>query len=218
MSARTSHAAELAAEAMGLPDDLRQTLLDRACAGDVALLQEVHQLLALGPGLMDFLALAPGTEALGSPGLRRSGFFGRYRVLRLIGEGGMGCVYEAEQDHPRRSVALKVIKLGMDTRQVIARFEVEREALGMMDHPNVAKVYDAGSTDTGRPFFSMELVSGVPLTEYCDANHLSVRERLELFEQVCRAVHHAHQKGIIHRDLKPSNILVTLVDGRPVPK
>ena len=125
----------------------------------------------------------------------------------------------AEQEEPvRRRVALKIIKLGMDTKEVVARFEAERQALAMMDHPNIASVFDGGATDTGRPYFVMELVKGVPITEYCDANKLSTRERLELFMQVCQAVQHAHQKGVIHRDLKPSNILVTVQDDRPVPK
>ena len=128
-------------------------------------------------------------------------------------------MYVAEQREPiRRTVALKVIKLGMDSKEVVARFEAERQALAMMDHPNVAKVFDAGMTETGRPYFAMELVPGVPLTQYCDDNKLAVRDRLELFMHVCHAVQHAHQKGIIHRDLKPSNVLVTLFDGKPVPK
>ena len=144
---------------------------------------------------------------------------GRYKLLEKIGEGGCGVVYMAEQEEPvRRRVALKVIKLGMDTKQVIARFEAERQALAMMDHPNIARVFDAGATETGRPFFVMELVRGIKITEYCDRNKLATRERLKLFIQVCQAVQHAHQKGIIHRDLKPSNILVTLHDGVPVPK
>ncbi len=131
----------------------------------------------------------------------------------------MGVVYMAEQQAPvRRRVALKIIKAGMDTRQVIARFEAERQALALMDHPNIARVLDAGATESGRPYFVMELVRGVPITEYCDQNNLPVHERLELFVQVCHAVQHAHQKGIIHRDLKPSNVLVTLNDGRAVPK
>ena len=131
----------------------------------------------------------------------------------------MGVVYVAEQTQPvRRKVALKIIKPGMDTKQVIARFEAERQALAMMDHPNIAKVHDGGTTESGRPYFVMELVRGIPITEYCDGERLSIRERLELFVLVCRAVQHAHQKGIIHRDLKPSNILVTLHDGVPVPK
>ena len=145
--------------------------------------------------------------------------FGRYKILEEIGQGGCGAVFVAEQEEPvRRLVALKVIKLGMDTRQVIARFEAERQALAMMDHPNIAKVLDAGATDTGRPFFVMELVRGIKITDYCDQNRLSTSDRLKLFIQVCQAVQHAHQKGIIHRDLKPSNILVTLHDGVPVPK
>ena len=131
----------------------------------------------------------------------------------------MGVVYMAEQAEPvRRKVALKIIKPGMDSAQVIARFEAERQALALMDHPNIARVLDAGTTDTGRPYFVMELVKGVPITEYCDRNQLSLKERLELFVPVCRAIQHAHQKGIIHRDIKPSNVLVTLYDGRPVPK
>jgi serine/threonine protein kinase len=142
-----------------------------------------------------------------------------YKLLQKLGEGGCGVVYMAEQTEPvRRRVALKVIKLGMDTRQVIARFEAERQALAMMDHPNIAKVLDAGATRTGRPYFVMELVKGIRITDYCDQNHLSTRERLNLFVQVCQAIQHAHQKGIIHRDIKPSNILVTLHDGVPVPK
>ena len=149
------------------------------------------------------------------PGTR----IGRYKLLEKIGEGGFGVVWMAEQEEPvRRRVALKIIKLGMDTKEVVARFEAERQALAMMDHPNIASVFDGGATDTGRPYFVMELVKGVPITEYCDVNKLSTRERLELFMQVCHAVQHAHQKGIIHRDLKPNNILVTVKDDRPVPK
>jgi WD40 repeat protein/tRNA A-37 threonylcarbamoyl transferase component Bud32 len=144
---------------------------------------------------------------------------GRYKLLEKIGEGGRGVVYVAEQTEPvRRRVALKVIKLGMDTKAVVARFEAERQALAMMDHPNIAKVLDAGTTETGRPFFVMELVRGVRITDYCDQNNLSTKERLDLFIKVCQAIQHAHQKGIIHRDIKPSNILVTLHDGVPVPK
>jgi eukaryotic-like serine/threonine-protein kinase len=144
---------------------------------------------------------------------------GRYKLLQQIGEGGCGVVYMAEQQEPvRRRVALKVIKLGMDTKAVIARFEAERQALALMDHPNIAKVFDAGATETGRPYFVMELVRGVKITDYCDQHNLSTRERLELFIQVCHAIQHAHQKGIIHRDIKPSNILVMMADDKPVPK
>ena len=149
------------------------------------------------------------------PGTR----IGPYKLLEQIGEGGMGVVYMAEQEAPvRRKIALKIIKPGMDTGQVVARFEAERQALALMDHPNIAKVFDAGATGTGRPYFVMELVNGVPMTEYCDEGQLTPQERLELFVPVCRAIQHAHQKGIIHRDVKPSNVLVTIVDGRPTPK
>ncbi len=144
---------------------------------------------------------------------------GRYKLLEKLGEGGFGTVWVAEQREPvKRRVALKVIKLGMDTRQVVARFEAERQALALMDHPNIAKVLDAGATKAGRPYFVMELVKGVAITTYCDQNHLTTRERLELFTAVCRAVAHAHHKGIIHRDLKPSNVLVAEYDNQLVPK
>jgi serine/threonine protein kinase len=144
---------------------------------------------------------------------------GRYKLLEKIGEGGFGVVYMAEQLEPvQRRVALKIIKAGMDTRQVIARFEAERQALALMDHPNIAQVLDAGATETGRPYFVMELVKGIPITGYCDQYRLSPAERLALFIKVCHAIQHAHQKGIIHRDIKPSNVLVTLHDGEPVPK
>jgi WD40 repeat protein/serine/threonine protein kinase len=158
-------------------------------------------------------------EVQAAPTEKAGDRIGRYKLREKIGEGGCGVVYVAEQEEPvRRRVALKVIKLGMDTRSVVARFEAERQALALMDHPNIAKVFDAGSTELGRPFFVMELVRGVRITQYCDQNKLSTRERLDLFIKVCQAVQHAHQKGIIHRDLKPSNILVTLHDGTPVPK
>ena len=144
---------------------------------------------------------------------------GPYKLREVIGEGGMGTVYVAEQEKPlRRKVALKVIKAGMDSKAVIARFEAERNALAMMNHPNIAKVLDAGTTEQGRPFFAMELVSGIPITDYCDEHKLSIDQRLELFVQVCQAIQHAHQKGIIHRDIKPTNVLVTELDGKPVPK
>jgi len=144
---------------------------------------------------------------------------GRYKLLEQIGEGGCGVVYVAEQTDPvRRRVALKIIKLGMDTKSVTARFEAERQALALMDHPNIAKVFDAGATETGRPYFVMELVRGIKITDFCDEKKLSPRARLDLFIQVCQAIQHAHQKGIIHRDIKPSNILVTVNDGVAVPK
>jgi eukaryotic-like serine/threonine-protein kinase len=156
--------------------------------------------------------LAPPGEGPGSS-------IGRYKLLERIGEGGFGVVYMAEQVAPvRRKVALKVIKPGMDSRQVLARFEAERQALAIMDHENIAKVFDGGMTESGRPYFVMELVKGAPITEYCDANQLAPRQRLELFLQVCRAVQHAHQKGIIHRDIKPTNVLVVMHDTKPVVK
>ena len=150
----------------------------------------------------------------------RSGtYIGPYKLLEKVGEGGMGVVFLAEQKEPvERQVALKIIRPGMDTHRVIDRFEAERQALAVMDHPNVAKVLDAGSTESGRPYFVMELVQGIAITKYCDQHGLSIRERLELFIPVCQAVQHAHQKGIIHRDIKPSNILVAEFDGHPVPK
>src|SRR5947209_5396024 len=144
---------------------------------------------------------------------------GPYTLLEQIGQGGFGVVYKAEQKEPvKRIVALKIIKLGMDTKQVVARFEIERHTLELMDHPNIAKILDAGATETGRPYFVMELVQGIKITDYCDQNNLTTQQRLELFIQICRAIQHAHQKGIIHRDIKPSNVLVTLRDGAPVPK
>src|SRR5688572_8907858 len=153
------------------------------------------------------------------PGERPGALLGPYKLLERIGEGGFGTVFMAEQQQPiRRKVALKIIKAGMDGRQVTARFEAERQALAMMDHPNIARVLDAGATDAGRPYFVMELVHGLPITTYCDANQLPPRGRLELFVQVCRAVQHAHSRGVIHRDIKPTNVLVTLHDGVPVPK
>jgi ankyrin repeat protein/serine/threonine protein kinase len=205
----------------------RRAYLDRACAGDAALRAEVESLLAANSAAGDFLLrpAATGTEAAQET-VRPSKLsetagtrIGRYKLLEPIGEGGFGVVWMAEQEEPvRRRVALKIIKLGMDTKEVVARFEAERQALAMMDHPHIASVFDGGATDTGRPYFVMELVKGIPITDYCDAVKLSTRERLDLFMQVCQAVQHAHQKGIIHRDLKPSNILVTVKDDRAVPK
>src|SRR5262249_35310804 len=152
--------------------------------------------------------------------IERSGMMiGRYKLLEKIGEGGFGVVFMAEQVEPvQRKVALKIIKAGMDTREVIARFEAERQAIALMDHPNIARALDAGATEAGRPYFIMELVRGIAITDYCDQNHLPTHERLRLFIKVCQAVQHAHQKGVIHRDLKPSNVLITEHDGEPVPK
>jgi len=154
-------------------------------------------------------------ELMERPGTR----IGCYKLLRLLGEGGMGLVYLAEQEGAiRRQVALKIIKPGLDTKQVIARFESERQTLALLDHPNIAKVFDAGATQTGRPYFVMELVHGISITDFCDRQNRPMAERLQLFLEVCSAVQHAHQRGIIHRDLKPSNIMVTMGDDRPVPK
>jgi serine/threonine protein kinase/tetratricopeptide (TPR) repeat protein len=164
-------------------------------------------------------SIPPATEPYQSPSEGVGTKIGGYKLLQKVGEGGFGIVYLAEQDRPvQRRVALKLIKPGMDSAQVIARFEAERQALAMMDNQNIAKVFDAGNTETGRPFFVMEMVHGVPITRYCDDSHLGIRERLKLFVPVCKAVQHAHQKGIIHRDLKPSNVLVCLQDGEPLPK
>ncbi|MHC1763340.1 MAG: protein kinase [Verrucomicrobiia bacterium] len=202
----------------------RAAYLDGACREDPELRSRVEALLGahdLAGGFLEapVVTLPQQTVVVSPPLTEKAGNrIGRYKLLQQIGEGGCGVVYMAEQEEPvRRRVALKVIKLGMDTRSVIARFEAERQALALMDHPNIAKVLDAGATETGRPFFVMELVRGIKITEYCDQNRLSTRERLDLFIQVCHAVQHAHQKGIIHRDLKPSNILVSLHDGVPVP-
>ena len=171
-------------------------------------------------GIPEIRARGSAADCRATPSTERPGTtIGRYRLMEQIGEGGMGVVFVAEQEKPiRRKVALKVIKPGMDSKAVVARFEAERQALAMMDHPNIAKVLDAGTTDFGRPYFAMELVRGVPITEYCDRNRLTIPERLALFIQVCQAIQHAHQKGIIHRDIKPSNVLVTLHDGTPVPE
>ncbi|HWN94122.1 MAG TPA: protein kinase [Methylomirabilota bacterium] len=208
-------------QALKFKPEERAAFLAGACGLDAELRGRVEELLRADAGAGAFLPTDPGHRptivlpVTEQPGDR----IGRYKILQQIGEGGCGVVYMAEQEEPvRRRVALKVIKLGMDTKSVIARFEAERQALAMMDHPNIAKVLDAGATEAGRPFFVMELVRGVKITDYCDEAKLSTSERLGLFIQVCQAVQHAHQKGIIHRDLKPSNILVTINDGVPVPK
>jgi serine/threonine protein kinase len=229
-----------AARSLSEPAAVR-AFLDQACQGNAGLRSRLERLLAVqGPAEKFFAspvevklaevaqnvaaslgeaaaqpvtpASAKGTEALDMR-------IGPYKLLQRLGEGGCGVVYMAEQETPvRRRVALKIIRLGMDTENVVARFEAERQALAMMDHPNIARVLDAGATETGRPYFVMELVRGVKITEYCNVHQLDTRERLELFIQVCHAIQHAHQKGVIHRDIKPSNILITLHDGVPVPK
>ena len=205
------------------PPDQWEAFLDQACSGDLELRRQVGLLLkahAAERSLSDVCLPGFGESAAYVPIIEGPGaVVGPYKLLEQIGEGGMGVVYVAEQSHPvHRRVALKIIKPGMDTKQVVARFEAERQALAMMDHPNIAKVHDAGATAFGRPYFAMELVRGIQITDYCDREQLSIPDRLKLFVLVCRAVQHAHQKGIIHRDLKPSNILVTMVDGVGVPK
>ncbi|MHC4732222.1 MAG: serine/threonine protein kinase, partial [Planctomycetota bacterium] len=208
---------ELFQQAADLPGSKRRQFLDEQCGSDQALRGEIETLLrherqATG----SFLERKPTTTRL--PAEAAGAMIGHYRILEPIGEGGFAVVYLADQQEPiRRRVALKLIKLGMDTKQVIARFEAERQALALMEHASVAKVFDAGTTDTGRPYFVMEHVPGVAITEHCDRHRLSIEERLRLFMQVCDAVQHAHQKGIIHRDIKPSNVLVTITNGQ-VPK
>ena len=225
MSETASRLKALFTEAVSLEDTAsRLQFLDRECAGNASLRQQIDELLQAHQAATDFLPMDPSSEvkiptqetaikeAAGS-------LIGRYKLLQSIGEGGCGVVYMAEQQDPViRRVALKIIKLGMDTKQVIARFEAERQALAMMEHPNIAKVLDAGATDTGRPYFVMELVRGIPITEFCNQQNLDTNARLELFMDVCSAIQHAHQKGVIHRDIKPSNILVTMHDHRAVPK
>jgi serine/threonine protein kinase len=251
MTADPPQIADLFSQAAELPPAERQAFLDRLGAETPALRREVEKLLNAQPKADRFLERGPILascetidlpSAMEPPGTQ----IGPYKLREQIGEGGFGVVYVAEQEKPvARKVALKIIKPGMDTREVIARFEAERQALALMDHPNIAKVLDAGSTSevgdrrsevgkgntsesvptsdlrpptSGRPYFVMELVRGVPITDFCDERKLSTRERLALFIDVCRAVQHAHQKGIIHRDLKPSNVMVTLHDDKPVVK
>lgn len=199
----------------------QQAYLDQICAEDRQLRADVEALLSADERCDDVLAMADQLATTTAPeAIEASGeVVGPYKLLEKIGEGGMGVVFMAEQKEPvRRRVALKIIKPGMDTKLVVARFEAERQALAMMDHQNIARVLDAGETSSGRPYFVMELVKGVPITEFCDSNQLSLAERLELFQQVCHAIAHSHQKGIIHRDIKPNNVLVCNYDGKPVPK
>jgi serine/threonine protein kinase/tetratricopeptide (TPR) repeat protein len=221
MNADTNQTKSVFLEAVEKHDpDQWPAFLDQACAGQPDLRQRVEVLLTAHREAGTAAHRANANDP--APGLSKEhpcGVIGPYKLLQLIGEGGMGAVWMAEQTHPvQRKVALKLIKPGMDSRQVIARFEAERQALALMEHPNIAKVFDAGTTDAGRPYFVMELVRGVPLTKYCDEYRLTPRQRLELFVPVCQAVQHAHQKGIIHRDLKPSNVLIAPYDGKPVVK
>jgi len=201
----------------------RAHYLDAVCRDDTGLCERVDKLLAAhaaAGGILDRPAADEMPTDMYRPVTETPGtLIGPYKLLQQIGEGGFGVVYMAEQQAPvRRMVALKIIKPGMDTREVIARFEAERQALAVMDHPNIAKVLDAGATESGRPYFVMELVKGVPITEFCDQNRMPAADRLKLFVTVCHAIQHAHQKGVIHRDIKPSNVMVTLHDGVPVPK
>src|SRR5215470_11972811 len=207
---------------------LRAAYLRKVCGPDEALRRQVEALLQKHEHAGSFLEapagdlrspLAEGATAGEASDEGPGTVIGAYKLLEQIGEGGFGIVYMAEQQQPvRRKVALKILKPGMDTRQVVARFEAERQALALMDHPHIAHVLDAGATDSGRPYFVMELIRGIPITQFCDDNRLTPRDRLELFLAVCQAVQHAHQKGIIHRDLKPSNVLVTLDDDMPFVK
>jgi serine/threonine-protein kinase len=213
---------EIFHQALGRPQAERAAFLAVACAGDEALQRRVEVLLHAHENPGSFLADRPPlpTTPTDEPIYECPGtVIGPYKLLEQIGEGGMGLVFAAEQQQPvRRTVALKVLKPGLDTRQVIARFEAERQALALMDHPNIATVHDGGETASARPYFVMELVKGVPITDYCDANRLTPRQRLNLFLPVCQAVQHAHQKGIIHRDLKPTNVLAACHDGVPLVK
>ncbi|CAN5708654.1 hypothetical protein BH09PLA1_BH09PLA1_11680 [soil metagenome] len=219
----TEHVKEIFIRASEMPRTDRPSFLDDECGNDASLRSAIESLLEADESAGEFLAgptaggrAVAAAERAGNGPLQR---IGPYKLLQVIGEGGFGTVYLAEQEHPvRRRVALKLVKLGMDTKEVIARFDAERQALAMMDHAHIARVFDAGATDNGRPYFAMELVRGVPIAEYCDRRKLDIPSRLRLFAQVCTAVQHAHTKGIIHRDLKPSNVLVSTQDDRPAPK
>jgi serine/threonine protein kinase/WD40 repeat protein len=224
MNDSSDHKLRVFTEALGLPAHDRAAYLERACGGDVELRRAVEALLQEYDQVGDFLeksANTPRTKAKAeTAGAEKPGdYIGSYKLLQQIGEGGYGVVFMAEQTQPvHRKIALKVIKPGMDTRSVIARFEAERQVLALMDHPNIAKIFDAGATQSGRPYFVMELVRGVKITDYCDQHSMTTEDRLELFIEVCQAIQHAHQKGIIHRDIKPSNILVTMtLEGAALP-
>ncbi|MBK8099516.1 MAG: serine/threonine protein kinase [Planctomycetes bacterium] len=221
MSDHRPSAEELFHACRSLPAEERPRYLSRLCGDDRALRERVDRLLAADAAVAEPFLQPPraGSATKAEVGEQPGDTVDRYKLLQAIGEGGMGTVWMAEQREPVvRKVALKIVKLGMDTREVVVRFEAERQALALMDHPNIAKVLDGGATANGRPYFVMELVKGVPITEYCDRGKLGLRQRLELFTKVCEAIQHAHHKGVIHRDIKPSNVLVTLHDGVPVPK
>jgi serine/threonine protein kinase len=216
----SSHEEALFAGALALPSHERGEFLAQQCGADAVLYSRLVELIEAHEAETSFMSkMVLATETAVSPEEQPGDMIGCYQLLQRLGEGGCGVVWMAEQRAPiRRRVALKLIKLGMDTKEVIARFEAERQALAMMNHPHIAKIYDAGSSERGRPYFVMELVSGIPINRYCDDNHLTPEARLELIIKVCEAVEHAHRKGIIHRDLKPSNILVALNDGVATPK
>jgi len=227
MAVDAARAKALFLAASDLADPERAAYLDRECGGDAELRARVEALLRANdaaplpqPATAETEDRLPPTEEQGDPTARVGAILaGKYKLIEEIGAGGMGSVFMAQQTSPvKRAVAVKVIKAGMDSKAVLARFEAERQALAMMDHPNIARVLDAGTTEAGRPFFVMELVKGVPITQYCDDHKLTPRQRLELFIPVCLAIQHAHQKGVIHRDIKPSNVLVAMYDDRPVPK
>ncbi|MBV8113286.1 MAG: tetratricopeptide repeat protein [Silvibacterium sp.] len=218
MAGQRDLAEQLFEAALDLSPEDRADFLDRQCKGDPELRSAIESLL-VGETDQTSFPEQSADEGLHRSTTLRGSFIGPYHLLDLIGEGGMGEVWLAEQKRPvRRRVAIKLIKVGMDTREVVARFESERQALALMDHPAIAKVFDAGSTPDGRPYFVMEFVAGIPITAYCDKHKLTVRQRMELFIHVCEGVQHAHQKAIIHRDLKPSNILVAEIDGQPMPR
>jgi WD40 repeat protein/serine/threonine protein kinase len=212
---------EIFLEALDLPEGEREGYVRGACAGDDGRIGRVLDLVVAHAGAGAFMSdpTSGGAPDVTTPMIEPGDRIGVYRIVRKLGEGGFGVVFLAEQERPvARPVAIKILKLGMDTRELIARFEAERQALAMMDHPGIATVFDAGATDTGRPYFVMEHVAGESVVGYCDRERMGVAGRLELFERICHAVQHAHQKGVIHRDLKPNNVLVTVVDGRPSPK
>src|SRR5208282_1207581 len=206
-----------------IPPEQWNAYLDQACGADTALRQRVEELLkahVADGSLLDNPAVNRDATLVPSPIAEGPGTtIGSYKLIEQVGEGGMGTVFMAQQAEPvKRVVAVKIVKPGMDSKAVLTRFEAERQVLAIMDHPNIAHVFDAGCTESGRPFFVMELVKGIPITEYCDQQRLTPRQRLELFVPVCEAIQHAHQKGVIHRDIKPSNVLVASYDGQPVPK
>ena len=221
-SKRYKRLSELFLQARRLPPGDRVSFIDKECADDSQLREQLEALLAhdedgssvLGTNILvsQLRANLAGTET-------HPEHIGPYKITRVLGEGGMGIVYLAEQERPvRRQVAIKLIKWGMDTKQVVARFESERQALALMDHPAIAKVFDAGATEDGRPYFVMEYIKGVPITKHCDRHRLTTYQRLELFLQICEGVQHAHQRAIIHRDLKPANVLVSIQESKATPK